>query len=84
MKQVLYRGLTALTLSTALAGLSTSCTKDLDQTPKYELTADKVYTGLAGYKQVLSKLYGGFALTGPSGPGGARRPSPRHGCRGPL
>ncbi|WP_201980959.1 RagB/SusD family nutrient uptake outer membrane protein [Hymenobacter rubidus] len=69
MKQVLYRGLTALTLSTALVGLSTSCTKDLDQTPKYELTPDKVYVGLTGYKQVLAKLYGGFALTGPSGPG---------------
>jgi hypothetical protein len=69
MKNSLYRGLTALTLSTALFGLSTSCTKDLDQTPKYELTPDKVYTGLAGYKQVLAKLYGGFALTGPSGPG---------------
>jgi hypothetical protein len=68
-KEVLFRGLTALSLSTALFGLSTSCTKDLDQTPKYELTPDKVYVGLAGYKQVLSKLYGGFALTGPSGPG---------------
>jgi hypothetical protein len=69
MKEILFRGLTALSLSTALVGLSTSCTKDLDQTPKYELTPDKVYVGLAGYKQVLSKLYGGFALTGPSGPG---------------
>jgi hypothetical protein len=69
MKQVFSRGLTALTLSTALVSLSTSCTKDLDQAPKYELTADKVYVGLAGYKQVLAKLYGGFALTGPSGPG---------------
>ncbi|MCC3153485.1 RagB/SusD family nutrient uptake outer membrane protein [Hymenobacter sp. BT770] len=69
MKQVLSRGLTALTLSTALVSLSTSCTKDLDQTPKYELTPDKVYTGLTGYKQVLAKLYGGFALTGSSGPG---------------
>ncbi|MET4072874.1 RagB/SusD family nutrient uptake outer membrane protein [Hymenobacter sp. UYCo722] len=69
MKKALYRGLTALSLSTALVGLSTSCTKDLDQTPKYELTPDKVYVGLAGYKQVLAKLYGGFALTGPTGPG---------------
>lgn len=69
MKNAFTRGLTALTLSTALVGLNTSCTKDLDQTPKYELTPDKVYTGVAGYKQVLSKLYGGFALTGPSGPG---------------
>ena len=69
MKNMLYRGLTALTLSTALVGLSTSCTKDLDQTPKYEITPDKVYVNLAAYKQVLAKLYGGFALTGPSGPG---------------
>ncbi|MBF9140442.1 RagB/SusD family nutrient uptake outer membrane protein [Hymenobacter sp. BT439] len=65
---MVYRGLTALSLSTALMALSTSCTKDLDQTPKYELTPDKVYTGLAGYKQVLAKLYGGFALTGSTGP----------------
>ena len=69
MKKAVYRGLTALFLSTALFGLSTSCTKDLDQTPKYELTPDKVFVNLAGYKQVLAKLYGGFALTGPSGPG---------------
>ena len=69
MKKAVYRGLTALFLSTALFGLSTSCTKDLDQTPKYELTPDKVFANLAGYKQVLAKLYGGFALTGPSGPG---------------
>ncbi|MFC7669155.1 hypothetical protein ACFQT0_18705 [Hymenobacter humi] len=33
------------------------------------MTPDKVYVGLAGYKQVLAKLYGGFALTGPTGPG---------------
>ena len=69
MKNVLFRGLSALTLSAALVGLNTSCTKDLDQTPKYELTPDKVYVNLAGYKQVLAKLYGGFAVTGPSGPG---------------
>ena len=69
MKNTLYRGLTALTLSTTLVSLSTSCTKELDQTPKYEITPDKVYTSLAAYKQVLAKLYGGFALTGPSGPG---------------
>jgi hypothetical protein len=68
MKNALSRGLIALTLSTALLGLSTSCTKDLDQTPRYELTPDKVYVSLPAYKQVLAKLYGGFALTGPTGP----------------
>ena len=69
MNNVVFRGLTALTLSTALLGLGTSCTKDLDQTPKYEITPDKVYVSLPAYKQVLAKLYGGFALTGPDGPG---------------
>lgn len=71
MKNFLFRGLTAFTLSAALAGLSTSCTKDLDQAPKYELTPDKVYVDLAGYKQVLGKLYGGFALTGQKGQAGS-------------
>lgn len=60
----------ALTLGAALAGLSTSCTKDLDQSPRFELTPDKVYVDLAGYRAVLGKLYGGFALTGQQGPAG--------------
>ncbi len=71
MKNTLFRGLTALTLSAALAGLSTSCTKDLEQTPRFETTPDKIYVDLAGYKGVLGKLYGGFALTGQTGPAGA-------------
>ena len=71
MKNVLFRGLITLSVGTALASLSTSCTKDLDQTPKYELTPDKVYVDLAGYKKVLGKLYGGFALTSLDGAGGA-------------
>jgi starch-binding outer membrane protein, SusD/RagB family len=68
MKNVIFRGLTALTLGTALAGLSTSCTKDLDQTPKYELTPDRQYVDLAGYTQVLAKLYAGFAVSGQADP----------------
>ncbi|WP_310397965.1 RagB/SusD family nutrient uptake outer membrane protein [Hymenobacter sp.] len=71
MKNVLFRGLITLTLGTALTGLSTSCTKDLDQSPKYELTPDKVYVDLAAYKKVLGKLYGGFALTSLGGASGA-------------
>ena len=59
-----------LSVGTALTGLNTSCTKDLDQTPKYELTPDKVYVDLAGYKKVLGKIYGGFALTSLGGAGG--------------
>ena len=70
MKNVLFRGLITLSVGTALTSLSTSCTKDLDQTPKYELTPDKVYVDLAGYKKVLGKIYGGFALTSLGGAGG--------------
>ncbi|MBD2722705.1 RagB/SusD family nutrient uptake outer membrane protein [Hymenobacter armeniacus] len=64
------RGLITLALGTALAGLATSCQKDLDQTPKYEPTPDKVYVNLAAYKSVLGKLYGGFALTSLGGANG--------------
>jgi starch-binding outer membrane protein, SusD/RagB family len=71
MKNVLFRGLTALTLGTALAGLNTSCTKDLDQSPKYELTPDRQYTNQAGYQQVLAKLYAGFAVSGQADPDAA-------------
>lgn len=70
MKNVLFRGLITLSMGTALTSLSTSCTKDLDQTPKYELTPDKVYVDLAGYKKVLGKIYGGFALTSLGGASG--------------
>jgi starch-binding outer membrane protein, SusD/RagB family len=70
MKNVLFRGLITLSVGTALASVSTSCTKDLDQTPKYELTPDKVYVDLASYKKVLGKIYGGFALTSLDGAGG--------------
>jgi hypothetical protein len=47
-----------------------SCTKDLDRTPKYDLTSEQVYKDLAGYKQVLAKLYAGLSLTGNHGPDG--------------
>ncbi|HEX8428730.1 RagB/SusD family nutrient uptake outer membrane protein [Hymenobacter sp.] len=68
MNKYLIRGLVATATSLVLAVASTSCTNDLDQQPKYELTPDKVYVDLNGYRQVLAKLYGGFALTGQIGP----------------
>ncbi|MEZ4993552.1 MAG: RagB/SusD family nutrient uptake outer membrane protein [Saprospiraceae bacterium] len=48
----------------------TSCTKDLDRSPKYGLTADVVYSTEDGYRSALAKIYGGFALTGNNGPDG--------------
>ena len=51
------------TLVCAIGMLATSCNK-LDLVPTNDLTADKVYTSAAGYKQSLAKVYGAFALTG--------------------
>src|SRR6478609_8363527 len=52
------------------AGLFSSCTKDLNKTPKYGLTTDGLYKNEAGYKSALAKIYGGLALTGNAGPDG--------------
>lgn len=45
-----------------------SCTKNLDLTPTNDTTSETVYATPAGYKQVLAKVYGSFALTGNIGP----------------
>ncbi|MEO7211484.1 RagB/SusD family nutrient uptake outer membrane protein [Mucilaginibacter sp.] len=52
----------------ALIILSAGCKKDLNRTPTNAITADVAYNTPAGYKQVLAKMYGGFALTGNGGP----------------
>src|SRR5258705_5413431 len=48
--------------------LTQSCTKDLNLTPTNDVTSETVYSTAAGYKQVLGKVYGCFALTGNIGP----------------
>jgi hypothetical protein len=45
-----------------------SCEKDLNRKPLNDITADITYQNLAGYKQVLAKVYGSMALTGNGGP----------------
>lgn len=47
-----------------------SCTKKLDLSPTNDVTSESVYSTAAGYKQVLAKVYGAFALTGNDGPAG--------------
>lgn len=47
-----------------------SCTKKLDLKPTNDTTSETVYATPAGYKQVLGKVYGAFALTGNQGPAG--------------
>lgn len=49
----------------------TGCTKDLDRFPQNAVTSEVVYSTPAGYKQVLAKVYGAFALTGNNGPAGS-------------
>lgn len=59
-----------LGLPVILGLLMMSCTKDLDRLPPYDLSSAQVYKDLAGYKQVLAKLYAGLSLTGNQGPDG--------------
>lgn len=51
-----------------IAGILTSCNKDLDRLPANSVFADSVYSTPAGYKMALANIYGGYALTGSSGP----------------
>jgi len=67
MKNKLFKTLGLLMISSLLL---VSCTKDLDRLPPYDLSSAQVYKDLAGYKQVLAKLYAGLSLTGNSGPDG--------------
>ncbi|RYF21072.1 MAG: RagB/SusD family nutrient uptake outer membrane protein [Flavobacteriales bacterium] len=57
------RVLKMLALTCTVIILTSSCNK-LDLVPTNDLTADKVYTSVGGYKQSLAKVYGAFALTG--------------------
>lgn len=47
--------------------LLVACTKQLNQTPTNAITSEKAYSSLAGYKSVLAKVYGSFALPGNNG-----------------
>jgi starch-binding outer membrane protein, SusD/RagB family len=47
-----------------------SCLKYPDLKPINDVTSETVYATPAGYKQVLAKVYGAFALTGNQGPAG--------------
>jgi starch-binding outer membrane protein, SusD/RagB family len=58
------RGLSALTLTTALAMGTTSCMNDLDREPFYGLPTETVYSDPSSQRQVLAKLYGGLNITG--------------------
>ena len=52
-----------------LIGSLASCTKNLNREPANTTTADIQYATIAGYKQVLAKVYGSYALISSNGTG---------------
>jgi starch-binding outer membrane protein, SusD/RagB family len=56
-----------LLASTLLLG---ACGKNLNQSPKYGLNAEAVYSDPNNYIKVLAKLYTGMSMTGNQGPAG--------------
>jgi starch-binding outer membrane protein, SusD/RagB family len=62
--------LSTAVLALVLVSVQTSCHKNLDQKPYYELSNETVFNDFANYRSVLAKLYGGLTLTGQDGPSG--------------
>ncbi len=54
----------------ASALLLGACGKNLNQSPKYGLNAEAVYSDADNYIKVLAKLYSGMSMTGNQGPAG--------------
>ena len=59
-----------ITCSVALLAFIAACNKKLDVVPQNSLNSEVVYSSADGYKSVLAKVYGSFALTGNTGPNG--------------
>jgi len=68
MKKIILHAGFFLTVAVLVA--VQSCTKKLDLLPTNDVTSETVYATAGGYKQVLAKVYGSFALTGNQGPAG--------------
>ena len=67
MKNSIFKIFTISALSVAC--ITSSCNKDLDLTPTNDITSIGAYSTPEGYKSVLAKVYGSFAMTGNSGAG---------------
>lgn len=52
-----------------IAGLFSSCSKDLNQQPLLSNTSATQYSTPLGYKQALAKVYGSYSLTSSAGTG---------------
>lgn len=66
MKNILLKIILSLIVVTVTL---VSCNKDLNRLPANSVFADSVYSNAAGYKLALANVYGGYTLTGTSGPG---------------
>ena len=64
MKIMKRKNINSFLLSLVLLLLASSCSKDLDRTPFYDITTASVFTDFNNYKNLLAKCYGGLALTG--------------------
>lgn len=65
-KQILKIALIAISLGFVMQ----ACKKQLNQTPKYGLNNEAVYSDPDNYIHVLAKIYSGLSLTGLNGPAG--------------
>lgn len=71
MRSYFTRSLGLLALATSLTALSTSCSKELDQTPNYLASSpDVVYADPAQIFQLLTRIYSTYAVSGQGGEGG--------------
>lgn len=70
MKKVTKIAVVTLALL-SIGGLGLSCKKQLNQTPKYGLNEEAVYSDPDNYVHVLAKLYDGLSATGLQGPAGS-------------
>ncbi len=66
MKNIVFKN-SFFVVAVALIFLS-SCTKDLNRLPANSVFSDSVYSNLTGYTKALANVYGGYTLTGTSGP----------------
>ncbi len=64
----LFKNISPLLLTVVF--LLSSCVKDLDREPFYDITSANVYKDFANYKLILAKLYAGYAVSGQQGPAG--------------
>ncbi|MGM0565956.1 MAG: RagB/SusD family nutrient uptake outer membrane protein [Bacteroidota bacterium] len=71
---MINKGMKIITLAliALMVGFTTSCVKDLDTVPidDSEITPEDAYGSPEGFRQVLAKLYAGYAATGQQGPAG--------------